>query len=139
MLYEGNQKITLSNESPRTPSVVSSHSRATASNRKAILRLRVRNRCIKSARKIVIPGRKQTLVKDNRKLSGEKLRVVANYTFYRGCVFFSKTTNRNSRSMILPKIRKLDFRSSRISSFGARSVGHPGLGAGASGRSPQKQ
>ena len=67
----GNHKPTPSNESPRTPSVVSSHSQATASHPKANIRLRVRDRHIKSARKYVIPGRKRTLAKDNGKSFGE--------------------------------------------------------------------
>ena len=52
----------------------------TASHPKANIRLRFRNRHIKSRIKYVIIGRKQSLVKDNRKSFGEKLRVVANYT-----------------------------------------------------------
>ena len=66
-----NHKMAPANESPRTPSVVSSHSRATAGHPKTNIRLRVPNRHIKSARKAVIPGRKPALVKDNKKSFGE--------------------------------------------------------------------
>ena len=45
-----NHKITPRNESPRTPSVLSRHSQVTASHPKANIRLRVRNRHLKSAR-----------------------------------------------------------------------------------------
>ena len=76
----GNHKITPSSESPRTPSVASSHSRPTASHLKTNIRLRVPNRHIKSTRKVVIPRRKQALVKDNRKSFGGKLRMLSSYT-----------------------------------------------------------
>ena len=67
----------------RIPSVLSSHCQATTKHPKANIRLRVRNRHIKSVRKDVIPGRKRALVKDNGKSFGGKLRMVASYTFYR--------------------------------------------------------
>ena len=38
---------------------------------------------MKSARKDLIPGRKQALVRDNGKSVGEELRMLPSYTFYR--------------------------------------------------------
>ena len=82
-IMPGNHKIILSNESPRAASVLSSHSQATASHQNANIQLSVRNRHIKSARKWVILGREQALVKDNRTSFDKKLRVVPSHTFYR--------------------------------------------------------
>ena len=48
----------------------------------ANIRLRVRNWHIKSARKYVLLGRKQALVKADRESFGEKLRMLSRYTFY---------------------------------------------------------
>ena len=78
-----NHEITEPNQSPRTPSVLSSHSQATVSHPRANIRLWVRNRHIKSAIKDKIPGKTQTLVKDNGKSFVEKLRMLSSYTFCR--------------------------------------------------------
>ena len=71
MIISSFHAITEPNQSPKTPSVLSSHYQATASPPQANIGLRVRNRHLKSARKYVIPGRKQALVKDNGKSVGE--------------------------------------------------------------------
>ena len=99
-----NHEITARNESPRTPSVLSRHSRATTSHPKANIGLRVRNRHLKSARRNAFPGRKQALVKDDRKSFGEKLRVLSRYTFYRRIL--QKPSWKIRFSAILSKIRK---------------------------------
>ena len=87
--------------------------RATASHPRANIRLRVRNRHLKSARKYAIPGRKRTLVKNDRKSFGGKLRMLSSYTFYRGffknplrkLVFFSAILS-NIRTTGISELRK---------------------------------
>ena len=124
----GNHKIAPSNESPRTPSVVSSHSWANASHPKANIRLRVRIRHITSARKYVILGRKRTLVKDYKKSLGESC-VWSPTTLYTIGFFQKKLRQLVCFSLrCCRKSETLEFRNSRISCFGARSVGPPQFG-----------
>ena len=101
---------------------------ATASHPKVNIRLRVRNRHIKSARKYMIPGRKQAHVEDIRKSFGEKSRMLASTFFKR---ILEKTFYTISVSAMLSMIDKLEFRSSGIPFFGSRSVGPPRFGVAA--------
>ena len=99
-----NHESTAANQSPRTPSVLSSHSQATARPPQANIGLRVRNRHLKSARTYAIPARKQTLVEDNGKPFGEQLRMLPSYTFYTER-FFKNPLVKVVRSAILLKLQ----------------------------------